>query len=48
MAGALGVVARSVAATGSTVLTLHRVQFGSLTLGDLAPGQFRLVRESEI
>jgi len=36
------------AATGATVLTLHRVRFGNLTLGDLPPGQFRPVTESEI
>ena len=41
-------VRRMFAATGATVLTLHRVQFGHLTLGDLAPGQFRTVREDEI
>jgi 16S rRNA pseudouridine516 synthase len=41
-------VRRMFAATGSTVLTLHRVQFGNLTLGDLSPGAFRLVTESEI
>ena len=41
-------VRRMFAATGSTVLTLHRVQFGRLTLGDLAPGQFREVSENEI
>jgi 16S rRNA pseudouridine516 synthase len=30
-----------VAACGATVLTLHREKFGDLTLGDLAPGQWR-------
>ena len=34
-------VRRMFAATGATVLTLHRAQFGPLTLGDLAPGQWR-------
>ncbi len=29
------------AAGGATVLTLHRSRFGSLELGDLAPGQWR-------
>ena len=41
-------VRRMFAATGATVLTLHRVRFGNLTLGDLPPGQFRPVAESEI
>ena len=41
-------VRRMFAVTGATVLTLHRVQFGRLTLGDLAPGAFRSVREDEI
>jgi 16S rRNA pseudouridine516 synthase len=34
-------VRRMFAATGTTVLTLHRTQFGPLTLDDLAPGQWR-------
>lgn len=34
-------VRRMFAATGRTVLTLHRAQFGHLTLGDLAPGAWR-------
>ncbi len=34
-------VRRMFAATGRTVLTLHRTQFGHLTLGDLAAGQWR-------
>ena len=34
-------VRRMFAATGATVLTLHRVRFGDLELGDLAPGQWR-------
>ena len=32
---------RMFAATGSTVLTLHRERFGPLELGDLPPGQWR-------
>jgi len=34
-------VRRMFAATGSTVLTLHRARFGPLELGDLPPGQWR-------
>ncbi len=34
-------VRRMFAACGATVLTLHRTQFGPLTLGDLALGQWR-------
>jgi 16S rRNA pseudouridine516 synthase len=34
-------VRRMFAACGSTVLTLHRSAFGTLTLGDLAPGRWR-------
>lgn len=34
-------VRRMFAACGATVLTLHRHTFGSLTLGDLAPGTWR-------
>lgn len=34
-------VRRMFAATGATVLTLHRAQFGPLTLGNLTPGQWR-------
>ena len=34
-------VRRMFAATGSTVLTLHRSHFGDLGLGDLPPGQWR-------
>lgn len=41
-------VRRMFAATGATVLTLNRVQFGQLTLGNLAPGEFREVREDEL
>ncbi|MFA6962324.1 MAG: pseudouridine synthase [Opitutaceae bacterium] len=41
-------VRRMFAVTGTTVLTLHRVQFGNLTLGDLQPSEFRLVTVDEI
>jgi len=34
-------VRRMFSAGGRTVLTLHRTQFGSLDLGELAPGQWR-------
>ncbi len=34
-------VRRMFAACGATVMTLHRVRFGSLELGDLAPGAWR-------
>ncbi|MEY4938490.1 MAG: hypothetical protein RIQ93_225 [Verrucomicrobiota bacterium] len=34
-------VRRMFAAAGLTVLTLHRAQFGDLTLGGLAPGEWR-------
>lgn len=34
-------VRRMFAATGSTVLTLHRERFGGLDLGGIAPGQWR-------
>lgn len=34
-------VRRMFAATGATVLTLHRSQFGALHLGELAPGAWR-------
>ncbi len=34
-------VRRMFAVTGRTVLTLHRTHFGSLDLGELAPGQWR-------
>jgi 16S rRNA pseudouridine516 synthase len=36
-------VRRMFAATGSTVLTLHREQFGDLTLEEMAPGTWRLL-----
>lgn len=41
-------VRRMFAATGATVLTLERVAFGRLRLGDLAPGKFRHITETEI
>ncbi len=41
-------VRRMFAATGATVLTLHRVQFGNLTLGNLQSGEFRPVTVDEI
>jgi 16S rRNA pseudouridine516 synthase len=34
-------VRRMFAATGRTVITLHRTRFGDLDLGDLSPGQWR-------
>jgi len=41
-------VRRMFAAVDNHVLTLHRSTFGSLTLGDLKPGEFRLVSPKEI
>lgn len=41
-------VRRMFAACGSTVLALHRTTFGPLTLGDLAPGQYREVSLAEL
>ena len=40
-------VKRMVAAAGNRVDTLHRSAFGALTLGDLAPGQWRWVGAAE-
>lgn len=40
-------VKRMVAAAGNRVETLHRSTFGVLTLGDLAPGQWRWVEAGE-
>ncbi len=40
-------VKRMVAAAGNRVETLHRSAFGALTLGDLAPGQWRWVEAAE-
>lgn len=36
------------AACGATVLTLHRLSFGPLTLGELAPGRWRELAPSEL
>lgn len=36
------------AAAGVTVTALHRTRFGTLTLGDLAPGQYRELALSEL
>ena len=41
-------VRRMFAATGATVLTLHRTTFGGLTLGDLAPGKYRELAVAEL
>ncbi len=41
-------VRRMLSAVGCTVMKLHRSQLGKLTLGDLAPGQWREVRVDEI
>lgn len=41
-------VRRMFAAVGATVLALHRERFGRLTLGDLKPGEYREIDESEI
>lgn len=41
-------VRRMFAACGATVLTLHRTQFGDLTLGDLQPGRYRELALSEL
>jgi 16S rRNA pseudouridine516 synthase len=41
-------VRRMFAAVGATVLSLHRVQFGRLSLGALGPGEFRAVATTEI
>ena len=40
-------VRRMFAATGNHVETLHRVAVGGMTLGELAPGQWRVLAESE-
>ena len=40
-------VRRMFAAYGATVLTLHRASFGTLPLGDLAPGKFRELTTEE-
>lgn len=41
-------VKRMFAATGNKVIALHRSHFGPLTLGDLQPGQYRLLTTEEI
>ncbi len=41
-------VRRMFEATGNHVVELHRERFGDLTLGSLAPGQWRLMDEAEI
>lgn len=41
-------VKRMFAATGNKVLTLHRSHLGPLTLGDLTPGQWRVLTAEEI
>ncbi len=41
-------VRRMFAACGATVLTLHRTAFGTLTLGDLAPGRYRELAPAEL
>lgn len=40
-------VKRMIAAAGNRVEALHRSAFGTLTLGDLAPGQWRWVSQAE-
>ena len=41
-------VRRMLEAVGHPVVTLHRVGFGPLTLGDLAPGKWRELTSSEL
>lgn len=41
-------VRRMFAAVGNHVTALHRTAFGSLTLGDLAPGAWRVLSPSEV
>jgi 16S rRNA pseudouridine516 synthase len=41
-------VRRMFAACGATVLTLHRTTFGTLTLGELKPGQYRELAPAEL
>jgi len=40
-------IRRSLAAVGARVLTLHRLSFGSVALGDLNPGQTRALTSTE-
>ncbi|MFT6692339.1 MAG: 16S rRNA pseudouridine516 synthase, partial [Colwellia sp.] len=41
-------VKRMFAAVGNRVVGLHREQIGGITLGDLAPGEWRGLTENEI
>ncbi len=41
-------VKRMFAAIGNRVVGLHREQIGKITLGDLAPGEWRELTEDEI
>jgi 16S rRNA pseudouridine516 synthase len=41
-------VRRMFAAVGNHVTALHRASFGTLTLGDLKPGEFRILLQDEI
>ena len=41
-------VRRMFAATGNHVETLHRPRIGGLSLGDLAPGQWRLLEPADL
>ena len=41
-------VKRMFAAVGNRVVGLHREQIGKITLGDLAPGEWRELTEDEI
>ena len=41
-------VKRMFAAIGNKVVGLHREQIGSIELGDLAPGEWRELTETEI
>ena len=41
-------VKRMFAAVGNRVIGLHREQIGSITLGDLAPGEWRYLSDNEV
>ncbi len=41
-------VRRMFEATGNRVIALHREKFGTLTLGDLQPGQWRMMADEEV
>ena len=41
-------IRRMLAAIGNRAKTVHRAQVGSITLGDLAPGQWRLLTKEEV